>query len=153
MLARHVSDLTGPSSGAFCTSCICRFGTCVSCWTAYILQEGGNVISPTHRPPYPPRIIIPLTVWVAPRTTVRPEVLCQWKIPMTPSGIEPATFRPLPTAPEHVSRKSSAHGLQSKHCVWYNDKAVMKLAALIRLVKNLAHVCMYASIHCDYCSI
>ena len=24
MLARHVSDLTGPSSGAFCTSCICR---------------------------------------------------------------------------------------------------------------------------------
>ena len=22
MLARHVSDLTGPSSGAFCTSCI-----------------------------------------------------------------------------------------------------------------------------------
>ena len=26
MLARCVSDLTGPSSGAFCTSCICRFG-------------------------------------------------------------------------------------------------------------------------------
>ena len=24
MLARHVSDLIGPSSGAFCTSCICR---------------------------------------------------------------------------------------------------------------------------------
>ena len=69
MLARHVSDLTGPSSGAFFTSCICRFGmwyycayystrpavtcraniraeynsliesVCVSCWTAYILQD------------------------------------------------------------------------------------------------------------------
>ena len=26
MLAQHVSDLTGPSSGAFLTSCICRFG-------------------------------------------------------------------------------------------------------------------------------
>ena len=27
MLARHVSDLTGPSSGAFfSTSCMCRFG-------------------------------------------------------------------------------------------------------------------------------
>ena len=25
MLARHASDLTGPSSGAFCTSCIRRF--------------------------------------------------------------------------------------------------------------------------------
>ena len=24
MLARHVSDLIDPSSGAFCTSCICR---------------------------------------------------------------------------------------------------------------------------------
>ena len=26
MLARHVSELTGPSSGAFYTSCIRRFG-------------------------------------------------------------------------------------------------------------------------------
>ena len=27
------------------------------------------------------------------RAIVRPEVLCQWKIPMTPSGDKPATFR------------------------------------------------------------
>ena len=26
MLARHVSDLTSPSSGVFFTSCMCRFG-------------------------------------------------------------------------------------------------------------------------------
>jgi len=60
-------------------------------------QDGGKVVSLTYRPPLPPGN--------APGTHFRSRLsrpqghsaigrtLCQRKIPMTPSGIEPATFR------------------------------------------------------------
>jgi len=70
-----------------------RWGSQISIQSA---REGGKVVSHTHRPPLPQEIflvLISVRGWVNPWAIVRPEGLCQLKFPMTPSGIEPATFR------------------------------------------------------------
>jgi len=59
-------------------------------------------------------VLISVRSWEDTRTIVWPEGLGQWKFPMTPSGIKPATFRLLaPTAP--LSNSDLHH--QIAHCM------------------------------------
>jgi hypothetical protein len=59
-------------------------------------HEGGQACHPYALAAFTPQkiflVLFSVSSWVEPRAIVRPEVLFQWKIPMTPLGIEPATF-------------------------------------------------------------
>jgi len=69
--------------------------------------------------------------WVNPRSIVRPEGLCQWKIPVTPSWIEPATFRLIAQC-LNQQRHRVTHEFQSSHTLfWVVNWILFKLLFLI----------------------
>jgi hypothetical protein len=71
------------------------WGSQISWQSAY---KGGKIVNPMHRPPLPPRKYYCYSFLLEvesthPKARVRPEGLCQRKIPTIPSRIEPAIFR------------------------------------------------------------
>lgn len=77
-------------------------------------------------------VLISVTAWVDPRTIVWPEGLNQWKIQMTPSGMEPMTFQLL------VQCLKQLH-----HCmthIWY----IMHLIFSFCYVYDIFHKCLSA---------
>jgi len=57
-------------------------------------------------------VLISVRDWVDPRATVRSEGLCQWKIPVIPSGIELATVRFVAQHLNHCTTGSPSRWLR-----------------------------------------
>ena len=84
-------------------------------WGSHISRQsahgGGKVVSPRHQPPLFPRKYSWYSFLLEFESNLGPQCgrknLCQWKNPMTPSGIEPATFRLIAHCATACPRKNT----------------------------------------------